>query len=234
MWIRAVLCHNRRVTAARETDQETGSEALDSDGRQYLRLRQEILDRAVAPGELLLETALSARYGVSRTPVRAALVRLEHDGLIERVHRGYRVRTGSAEDVLDIYEARIALEAVAAETAATRRTELELARLVHVHDESVAAADPGAANALHRRWHEMMWAACHNGAIVSALTRLCSQLTIFDNAPLTDPGQLVTACEEHGRILDALRARDGAAAGEALRAHLTRTREVRLAELARE
>lgn len=221
------------MTAPHESETaEGGAAGLDAYTRQYLRMRQEILERQIVPGEQLLETALSARYGVSRTPIRVALARLEHDGLVERLHRGYRVRVGSAEDVLDIYEARIALEAVAAATAAVRHSELELARLAHLHEESLTA-DTATAEMLHRQWHEMLWTASHNRAIASTLTRLCSQLTIVDSALMVDPANLATAAEEHGRIMEALRVRDGDAAGEGVRAHLTRTRETRLSELAK-
>lgn len=229
-----IICHNAPVSRHGEagTDPEPTGRAADSDGRPYRLLRQEILDGAIRPGDLLLETALSTRYEVSRTPIRVALVRLEHDGLVERASRGFRVRVGSAEDVLDIYEARIALESTAAAGAALRRTDLELARLTHLHQESVGADVPVAAD-LHRQWHEVLWTASHNLAIASTLVRLCSQLTIFDPAPMLQPGSLDAACDEHRHILDAIADRDPDAARDAVAAHLTRTRETRLAVLAK-
>ena len=75
----------------------------------YERIRADILAGRFEAGAALLETVLAGQYGVSRTPVREALARLEQDGLLLRVVRGYRVRSGTAEDVLEIYEARIAL-----------------------------------------------------------------------------------------------------------------------------
>jgi DNA-binding GntR family transcriptional regulator len=101
------------------------SPRFDSTEVQYTRLRKEILEGAFAPGTILLKTALSARYGVSRTPVREALGRLAQDGLIERSTRGFRIRQRDPEQILEIYEARIALEARSAELAARRRTEFE-------------------------------------------------------------------------------------------------------------
>src|ERR1700733_10681417 len=93
---------------------------------QYQRIRREVLDGTFPPGALLLETTLSRRYNVSRTPVREALGLLAQDGLLQRTRRGFQVRTRSAEEILDLYDARIALESAAARLAAERRSELEL------------------------------------------------------------------------------------------------------------
>ena len=223
----------RSVGRASGVEIDNGERQLDVDSRHYLRLREEILNRDIAPGEVLLETAISARYGVSRTPIRIALDRLEHDGLIERASRGFRVKTGSAEDILDIYEARIALESAAAAGAALRRTELELARLRHLHEASVAAEDTEEAHTLHRQWHGVLWSAGHNRAIESTLARLCDQLTIFDGSVMVQKESIEVACAEHERIIDAVARRDPDAARDAVAEHLTRTRDLRLADLAR-
>ncbi|MBM9466691.1 GntR family transcriptional regulator [Nakamurella leprariae] len=205
----------------------------DVDGRLYLQLRQDILDRKVVHGELLLETTVGSRYGVSRTPVRAALVRLEHDGLVERATRGYRIRTGTAEDVLEIYEARIALEGVTAAAAALRRTDLELARLQHLQAESEAAEDAVECNALHRQWHEVLWEAGHNRTIADTLVRLCAQLTLVEDAPILAREELEASSAGHREIVVAIEERDADRAGRALTDHLTRTRDIRLADFAR-
>ena len=81
----------------------------------YEILQQAILRGELAPGQPLVETTLAARYNVSRTPIREALTRLEQDRLVERTDRGLVVRRRSPEQILDIYETRIALEATAAE-----------------------------------------------------------------------------------------------------------------------
>jgi DNA-binding GntR family transcriptional regulator len=95
----------------------------------YEHLRDDIVARRLDAGASLVETELADRYGTSRTPVREALRRLEQDGLLERGRRGLQVRAPSAAEILEIYEVRIDLEALAAALAAERHTPLDLVRL---------------------------------------------------------------------------------------------------------
>lgn len=81
-------------------------------GSHYTRIRQSIVSGQAGPGTVLILTTLSTQYNVSRTPVREA-IRLVQDGLVERATRGYVVRTRTPEEVLEICEARIALESSA-------------------------------------------------------------------------------------------------------------------------
>ncbi len=193
----------------------------------YAELRRDVLDGTFAPDDVLVEAALAARYGVSRTPVREALARLEQDGLLERAPRGYRVRSGTPEDVLDIYDARTALEGVAAASAAVRRTELELARLESLHEDA-AHADPDEQRRLNTLWHEALWVAAHNATVTGLLVRLTAQLRIYDGARREAADDLAASRVEHGAVLDALRVRDAEAARVAVAAHLERSRDLRL------
>ena len=95
----------------------------------YEAIREAILSGRFPPEHMLGENALATEFGVSRTPVREALHRLEIEQLVERVPRGVRVRASSPEEILDIYEVRITLEAAAAKQAALRSTELDRMRL---------------------------------------------------------------------------------------------------------
>jgi DNA-binding GntR family transcriptional regulator len=210
----------------------TGDEAVGNN--HYLRLRADILSGQFAVGTQLLETSLSSHYGVSRTPIREALTALEHDGLIERAPRGYRVRTGTPDDVLEIYEARIALEAAAAEAAAQRRSDLELARLDHLHRLSLEAHDRTEAHEANAAWHGALWAASHNVTICSTLNRWMAQLRIYDQGPPGPTDDRTITQKEHTSILEAIRSRDAQAAGQIMAEHLTRTRDLRLTMLASE
>src|ERR1700753_1917999 len=101
----------------------------------YERLLQEVIRGELAPGEVLTEMALAERLQVSRTPIREALTRLEQDGLIKRTGRGMVIRERSPEEILDIYEVRILLEADAARVAAERRSSLDVLGLKHIATE---------------------------------------------------------------------------------------------------
>lgn len=208
--------------------------SADSAGQQYARLRAELIARTHAPGTVLLETTLSARYGVSRTPIREALTRLEQDGLLERVVRGYRVRTATPEDIMELYEARIALESAAAASAALRRTDLDLARLTHLSELLLEAHDVEAISEVSAEWHRALWAAAHTGVITSLLDRVITQMRLFDDAPVGSSPSVDQTVVEHARILDAVRGNDVVGARQAVTEHLGRTRDVRLATLAQQ
>ncbi|MGD0557764.1 MAG: GntR family transcriptional regulator [Streptosporangiaceae bacterium] len=199
----------------------------------YEQIRADILAGRFEAGAALLETVMAGQYGVSRTPVREALARLEQDGLLRRVIRGYQVCSGTAEDVLEIYEARIALESGAAFAAARRRTDLDLARLRHLHGGVSATRDS------HSEWHVALWRAAHNATIEFLLTSLTTRLRIYDSGSRPPADETAAAAEieasqaEHDKVLAAIVAQDAPAARDALAAHLERSRDLRLAAFAR-
>jgi DNA-binding GntR family transcriptional regulator len=196
-------------------------------------LRADVLSGKFAPEEVLLETVLARVYGLSRTPVREALGRLEQDGLLERGTRGYRVRSGTPQDVLDIYEARTALEAEAAAAAAVRRTDLELAKLLHIHELACASPDPETIRRLNSDWHSALWEASHNRTIQGLLGKLVVQLRIYDRGPHESRGDLAKTRAEHAKVLAAITSRDPGYARRAVTEHLVRARELRLTVFAR-
>jgi DNA-binding GntR family transcriptional regulator len=207
---------------------------VNSSEAQYAVLRDEITGGALPPGTTLLETALASRLGVGRAPVREAILRLECDGLVVRTPRGPQVRTLSAPEVVEIYQARIALEAEAAASAAAHRSALDLARLRHVHEEAHRSGDPDQVRMLHGRWHAVLRQACHNPTITGILERLALQLALYDSGDMSRNPNLESSDDEHTEVLDAITAGDQDRARALLRAHLERTRDVRIAALVRE
>ncbi|MGF7124454.1 GntR family transcriptional regulator [Rhodococcus sp. TAF43] len=200
----------------------------DQTSKQYLRLRADILDGKFPQGAALHETQLVESYGASRTPIREALNWLAHDGLLERAARGFRVRSGTPEDVIEIYAARVALESEAAGAAALRHTDLDMARLERLHDSCCHAADDVQVRSGNFRFHEALWQAAHNTTITSLLIRLTTQLRIYDSGPPSNYGEPDLLNTEHNLILEAIRARDERAAREHMRTHLERSREQRI------
>jgi DNA-binding GntR family transcriptional regulator len=200
----------------------------DATDLQYALLREHIVEGRFPPGTALLETALSARYGVSRTPMREALGRLAQEGLIERSTRGFQVRRRTPEEIVDIYDARIALESTSAGLAAVRRTEFDLVRLTHLLQERRDARIPASHGQLSRAWHDALRAAAHNQTILDLLARLDTLLEIYRSKKRAADDQSVT---DHEAILSAIRDRDPAAAEEAMREHLRHMRDRRIANL---
>lgn len=196
----------------------------------YEELRSEIVTGTIPSGSSLVETAIAARYGISRTPVREALSRLEQDGLVERRDRGMEVRSCSPEEILEIYGVRIVLEGLAARTAAEFRSALDLATLEERHLRMVAT-DPADAIAMattNRQFHEALWTSSHNRTLVDVLTRLNSHLTRYPATTLSSPGRWTTVLEDHRRLLDAIDAIDADAAGSIAESHMAAARDIRL------
>jgi DNA-binding GntR family transcriptional regulator len=195
----------------------------------YETLKQAIFDGQLKPGEPLIETALASWYKVSRTPVREALSRLEQDGLVERSDRGLIVRRRSPEEIIDIYETRIALEATAGRMAAERRSDhdIRILRRLIQRSRDVAADDDQKAD-LNREFHHAIWHASHNESLRDLLTRLDLHLARYPATTLSYPNRWEEAKAEHTALVDAVEARDGSRAYEISRIHFTTARDIRI------
>ncbi|WP_028926539.1 GntR family transcriptional regulator [Pseudonocardia acaciae] len=200
------------------------------DGGVYPRLRDDVVFGDLAPGTVLVESTLAARYGTSRTPVREALRRLEQDGLVERAHRGLRVRAPGAEEILEVYEVRVALEGLAADAAARRRTEADLTaiRAAERRVRDAGGTDPRVMVAANRDFHRVVWAAGHNTTLVEVLERVHLHLLRYQHTTLSVPGRWESSLDEHAELVEAIAARDPARARTIGELHMTRAREIRL------
>jgi DNA-binding GntR family transcriptional regulator len=135
--------------------------------------------------------------------------------------------------VLEIYEARIALESAATSAAANRGTRLDLMKLEHLSSRAKEATDQIERRRAHSEWHECLWQAGHNFVIQSTLTKLMAQLRIYDHT-LPDPiDDLDVSDGEHAQIMAAIQTNDATAAGELMAEHLRRSRDLRLQTLVR-
>ena len=191
------------------------------------QIKDVILQRIVTgeypPGSRLVETRIAQELGVSQAPVREALRDLEQLGcIVHEPFRGCSVRAFSAEELLEAFPVRAALEALAARLAAERITENELLRLAELLDTMRAAARRGDAHdqsQANAAFHATIVRAARN----ATLERQWSLLEPFSRTYLTvsQPGlDLLALSERHVPILDALRARDGDAAADAMHRHL--------------
>jgi DNA-binding GntR family transcriptional regulator len=195
----------------------------------YDMLKSAILRGELKPGTPLVETTLAAWCQVSRTPVREALTRLEQDGLVERSDRGLIVRRRSPEEILDIYETRIALEATAGRIAAERRTDhdLRVLRKIIDHSHNVTGDDERKVD-LNRQFHRAVWHASHNEPLLDLLERLNLHLLRYPATTLSYPNRWEEAKREHIALVGAIEARDGGQAYDIAHAHFTKARDIRL------
>jgi DNA-binding GntR family transcriptional regulator len=194
----------------------------------YDALKQAILDSELPPGQPLVESALATWLEVSRTPVREALNRLEQDGLIQRTDRGLMVRERSPEEILDIYETRIALEALVGQVAAERRTQYDLRVLRRLVEQGEDVVDQDGRMEVNRAFHQAMWRASHNDSLIDLLARLNLHLARYPATTLSYPGRWPQAIAEHASLVDAVETRNGALAHEISHVHFTEARDIRL------
>jgi DNA-binding GntR family transcriptional regulator len=197
----------------------------------YDLLKQEILNGDLQPGQKLVETTLAERLLVSRTPIREALNRLEQDGLAERQSRGgYLVRQRSPEEILDIYETRCVLEAMAGRVAAERRTDHDLRRLGWIAEmgETVDTEDHNAMAEYNRQFHRAVWRAARNETLLDLLQRLDLHLGRYPETTLSYPGRWNESLAEHQELLAAITKRDATEAEKVAYRHFLRARDIRL------
>jgi DNA-binding GntR family transcriptional regulator len=196
----------------------------------YERIKQAILSGELEPGQQLVEAHIAEWCEVSRTPVREALTRLQQDGLVGRGDRGLVVRESSPDEILDLYETRIVLEATAARFAADRRTDHDLRQLRRVLSK-MAEVDTDKADemaAVNAEFHQLVWRASHNGPLVDLLERLTMHLGRYPATTLAYPGRWDSANAEHAELLEALEARDSETAARIATEHFTEARDIRL------
>ena len=184
----------------------------------YEHLKQLILTGGLAPGEELREGALNESTGFGRTPVREALRRLVQEGFVEvRPRQGYRVSVVTLANVRDLFEMRLLLEPAAAELAATRATEEELAALHDLAHQSYVPGDRDSYERFlshNREFHVRVAQAAGNERLARTLEVLLEEMQrlFFISVSGRDGDTASDLVHEHHELHDALLARDAARA----------------------
>lgn len=196
----------------------------------YSRIRAAIRGGSLTPGERLTETDLAARFGVSRTPVRQAIARLEAEGLLtHEARRGLTVTRPDHQQVVELYVMREVLEGAAARLAAQHASETEIAAMTEIVErEPTVFADATALATENQRLHGLLYLAAHNRYLLRSLEQLGATMSLLPSL-LTRDGRAEQAHAEHRAILQAIRVRDGDAAEAAARTHARAAQKHRLA-----
>jgi DNA-binding GntR family transcriptional regulator len=199
----------------------------------YSRLRERIL-RGELPAESRLNaTQLAATLGASRTPIREALLQLVADGLAIETPRGVVVKPQTEEEVIEVYEVRIHLEALAARLAAGHRTSLHLAELHALHDKFVRVArqkapDVDSAAGISSQFHLAICQAGRNRLLIELVSKIYGIVGRFRNTDFDRPGRLDVAIAEHQALVEAIERRDPDRAESIARTHMEGALSVRL------
>jgi DNA-binding GntR family transcriptional regulator len=188
-------------------------------------LRTALFEGDLSPGQRLVESELAATYGVSRASVRAALIALTAEGLVERIpNRGARVRIVSVTEAVAITECRMVLEGLCAAKAAERATDGELEVLSALGEQlqrAVADGDPMKYSALNRELHRLVREYAQQPVAAGLLDRLNGQIVRHQFRLALRAGRPQVSLPQHLAIIDAVTRRDPAAAEAAARAHLS-------------
>ncbi|NIL77323.1 GntR family transcriptional regulator [Rhodococcus sp. B10] len=194
----------------------------------YRRIRDDIVSGVLSPGTTLTEAGLTGPYGMSRTPIRDALSRLEHDGLLRRVVRGYEVPQRDVEEIIDIYNVRIALEVTAVVSACERATTRDISALNAMFERACSETDRAVKTELNRKWHLSAVSIGKNRTASELLERTVAQLAPYNSARIEVHENLEETDAEHRGVMEAIASRDQDAARRLLSRHLERVRDVRI------
>ncbi len=174
------------------------------------------------PGDRLVESELADRFGVSRTPIREALQRLETQSLLARDGRSLIVASLDHNQMAELYAVRSELEGLAARLAARHATEEEVKVLFDmIEDDRALLDDPTAMARANRRFHRMVHLASHNRYLVQQLDLVYRSMALMATTSLAAQGRGKIALGEHLSIVNAISKRDEEAAYRALRDHIS-------------
>ena len=192
-------------------------------------LRKSILKGELKPGERLMEIALADRLGVSRTPVREAMRKLELEGLVVMIpRRGAQVANITEKDLNDVLEVRIALENLSIEKACARMTEEQLAQLWDAAEEFEKTMAEGNLVKLAEAdvaFHEVIYQSSDNRRLNQVLNNLREQIYRYRVEYLKDEETRNLLVREHKELYEAIRARDVKKAQEISFHHIENQRE---------
>ncbi|MHC1759782.1 MAG: GntR family transcriptional regulator [Negativicutes bacterium] len=201
----------------------------------YETLREAIRNGSLTPGERLMEIQLAEELGVSRTPVREAIRKLELERFVVMLpRRGTYVANLSLKDINEVFEIRAALDGLAAGLAAERITEeeleqmerllVEIAEYIEQHNnQKIVEADEA--------FHDILYRASRNERLVGIICNLREQFARFRSVSIKYPGRLQNTLEEHRQLVEAIAQRNPEAAQQKAREHIENAEQTLLLEM---
>lgn len=190
----------------------------------YEKIKNAILTFQFLPNQALIEGELAAQLGISKTPVRDALMQLEREDLVTRVpFKGTYVSDINKQDMADTYEIRIVLEGLAIHLATKSLTEDDLKhleRLLEEHDHALKQHEIVNVSQINSDFHSIIIKCCSNPKLIKNLHLLDDSLKRYRLLSIAQGNRLEKSVPEHRAILEALKKRDAEAAEKAMKFHL--------------
>ncbi|MBP2662201.1 MAG: rspR 3 [Firmicutes bacterium] len=198
-------------------------------------LREAIVNGTLNPGERLMEIQLAEELGVSRTPVREAIRKLELEGFVIMIpRRGTYVADLSIKDINEVFEIRTALDILAAGLAVERITEDELEQLERLLVEIgklIEGDDIDKIVEVDSQFHDVLYKASRNDRLVGIINNLREQITRFRSISIQYPGRMKVSIEEHRQLVEAIADRNTELAQQIAREHMENSEQTLLQEL---
>jgi GntR family transcriptional regulator, rspAB operon transcriptional repressor len=193
----------------------------------FEQLRRSILTCELPPGAAIYEQELAQQFGVSKSPIREALLRLQEQKLVEvRARSGYRIKPVSITDANEIYEMRQMYERACVVRAIEKATDRQIDDL-ETHLTGNVHVSVSEWMAMNRHFHSAIANICGNALLAEAAMQLNDQVdrfTFVSLGRLPQPGNFDHLDKQHRRIVDAMKARDKTAALSVLRSHIEKSR----------
>ena len=188
------------------------------------KIEEQIATGALQPGSSLDEATLVEQFGVSRTPVREAMIQLAAEGLIEiRPRRGAVVTAIGPTRLSEMFEVMAELEAMCASLAARRMTDAERKALLDAHEACEAARNQEDSDAYfycNEQFHTAIYAGSHNAFLIEQASLLQRRLRPYRRLQLRVRNRMHTSFQEHLRVVEAICSGDTEGAAQALRSHV--------------
>lgn len=216
--------------ARKKVRRETSRDGASRAELAYTNLRAAIHGGRFGPGERVRETDIAEWLGVSRTPVRDALKRLESDGMLTSApRRGLIVAQLDQQQVSELYAVRDLLEGLAGRLAAEHATAAEIAAMRDLLERQVRTRDDDTAGLarLNQLFHEVVSRAARNRYLSNVLDSFESSLALLPGTTYSAPGRSATALKEHTEIVNAIERRDPARAEHVAREHMRAAERIR-------
>ncbi|AXT34475.1 GntR family transcriptional regulator [Phaeobacter sp. LSS9] len=200
----------------------------------YDRLKEEITTGLLTPGLALRQPELAKRFGVSKVPVREALLKLEAERFVEfRKNRGAIVREVSDEEILDLIDIRVALECLAVELAVPNMIFADFARAEGILQSYATQTDPKAWSEHNIAFHQCIYEPCHNDHLLRMISDLRARLGPYSNKLVSVASGIERPHQEHLAILAACKEGNAKEAAALMRKHIVTTKKVAAAYLRR-